>query len=131
MLPVDRGFARWDEPELLRDRGGEDARVAMFVRLQDQSPEGAGHTPRSAGSARRLPPLPNMICRTNAAAEGETSSDGPSDVGLCQRHRLRDAVAQRKLAGEGRRKSAARPVGMPVVVSGRGVGEMLAIAFIR
>ena len=36
LLPADRGFVPLDEPELLRDRGGEDARVAMFVRLQDQ-----------------------------------------------------------------------------------------------
>jgi len=36
LLPVVRGFARWDDPARLRDRGGEDARVAIFVRLQDQ-----------------------------------------------------------------------------------------------
>ena len=36
LLPVDRGLARWDEPDLLRGRDGEDARVAMLVRVQDQ-----------------------------------------------------------------------------------------------
>ena len=36
LFPADRGFVPREEPELLRDRGGEDARVAMFVRLQDQ-----------------------------------------------------------------------------------------------
>jgi len=39
LLPDDRGFARPDDRERLRDRGGEDARVAMFVRLQDQRPD--------------------------------------------------------------------------------------------
>ena len=45
LLPVDRGFARWDLPARLRDRGGEDARVAIFVRLQDQTADTRGHTP--------------------------------------------------------------------------------------
>jgi len=39
LLPVDRGLARWDEPDLVRGRGGEDARVAMLARLQDQWPD--------------------------------------------------------------------------------------------
>src|SRR5215207_5047462 len=40
LLPLDRGLERWDEPDLLRGRGGEDARVAMLGRLQDQWPDG-------------------------------------------------------------------------------------------
>ena len=62
---------------------------------------------------------------------GEASSDGSGDVGLRQRHRLRDAVAQGKLAGEGRRKRAASPVGMPVVISSGGVGEIAAVGVLQ
>jgi len=40
LLLVDPDLARWDDPALLRDRDGEDARVAMFVRLQDQRLDG-------------------------------------------------------------------------------------------
>jgi hypothetical protein len=80
LLPVDRGFARWDEPELLRDRGGEDARVAMFVRLQDQSMGGSHAALRGIG--KMVPQLPKMIRRANAAAECETSGNGSSDIGL-------------------------------------------------
>ena len=47
LLPLDRGLERWDEPDLLRGRGGGDARVAMLGRLQDQWPDGGGHTPGS------------------------------------------------------------------------------------
>jgi hypothetical protein len=48
LLPVDRGLAIREGPERLRDRGGEDARVAMVVRLQDQPLYGLGHTPMPA-----------------------------------------------------------------------------------
>ena len=53
LLPPDRGFERWDEPELLRGRGGEDARVAMLGRLQDQWPDGRVTRRAQLGSARR------------------------------------------------------------------------------
>jgi hypothetical protein len=54
LLPLDRGLARWDEPDLLRGRGGEDARVAMVARLQDQSPDG-GVTRRAQSGSRDAP----------------------------------------------------------------------------
>jgi hypothetical protein len=53
LLPLDRGFERWDEPDLLRGRGGEDARVAMLGRLQDQCPDGRVTRRAQLGSARR------------------------------------------------------------------------------
>src|SRR5215207_9733725 len=53
LLPLDRGLARWDEPELLRGRGGADARVAMLGRLQDQWPDGRDPRRAQLGSARR------------------------------------------------------------------------------
>jgi hypothetical protein len=52
LLPDDRGFA--PEPEaagVLRDRGGEDARVAMEVRLRDQRSIAAAHTPTATSTA--------------------------------------------------------------------------------
>ena len=84
-----------------------------------------------SGIGEMVPQPPHMIGRTNAAAKGEASSDSSGDVGLRQCHRLRDAVAQRKLARKGRRKGAARPVGMPVVVSGGGVGEIAAVLILQ
>ena len=53
LLPARPRFrARPEGPELLRGRGGEDARVAMGVRLRDQRRRRAGsHTP---GAARAL-----------------------------------------------------------------------------
>ena len=48
-LPADRGCeAPVAAPELLRDRGGEDARVAMLGRLRDCTHRAAGHTPSVA-----------------------------------------------------------------------------------
>jgi hypothetical protein len=48
-LPADRGReAPVAAPELLRDRGGEDARVAMLWRLRDCTHRAAGHTPSVA-----------------------------------------------------------------------------------
>ena len=90
-----------------------------------------GHTPRSVGIGEVVPQPPHMICRTDTAAKGEACSDGSGDVGLRQRHGLRDAVAQRKLACEGRRKSAARSVAMPVVVSRRSVGEIATVLVLQ
>ena len=100
LLPVDRGFARWDDPERLRDRGGEDARVAMLVRLQDQRLDAPGHTPALVRDRQVVPQPPQMICRTDAAAEREAGCDGSGDIGLRERHRLRDVSATCKLAGQ-------------------------------
>src|SRR5215203_6682615 len=67
LLPLDRGFERWDEPELLRGRGGEDARVAMLGRLQDQWPDGGVTRRAQSGSARCAPPESEpAIVRTRA-----------------------------------------------------------------
>src|SRR5215203_3482246 len=52
LLPVDRGLARWDEPDLLRGRDGEDARVAMVARLQDHWPDGLLTRRAQSGSSR-------------------------------------------------------------------------------
>jgi hypothetical protein len=52
LLPLDRGLERWDEPDLLRGRGGEDARDAMLGRLQDQWPDGRVTRRAQSGSAR-------------------------------------------------------------------------------
>ena len=47
MLPDDRELAPTRvAPELLRDRGGEDARVAMEVRLRDAGVNPGSPTPR-------------------------------------------------------------------------------------
>jgi hypothetical protein len=73
LLPVDRGLARWDDPDLVRGRGGEDARVAMLGRLQDQWPDG-GVTRRSERDRR------------GGAA---TATDGLSDRYRCQGRSLR------------------------------------------
>jgi len=51
LLPVDRGLARWDEPDLVRGRGGEDARVAMLGRLSRSMP--VGRVTRRARQDRR------------------------------------------------------------------------------
>src|SRR5215204_4098521 len=56
LLPLDRGLERWDEPDLLRGRGGEDARVAMHGRLQDQWPDRGVTRRAQSGSARCSPP---------------------------------------------------------------------------
>ena len=68
LLPLDRDLERWDERDLLRGRGGEDARVAMIARLQDQPLD--GRVTRRAQSGSRDAPA--------------TATDGLWGQCLCQ-----------------------------------------------
>ena len=58
-LPDDRGFvAEPEEGRLVRDRGGEDARVAMAARLRDPGPPAPVHTPTDGTASGPLDPRP-------------------------------------------------------------------------